>query len=46
MFTLNVFGVHAADINECSKCKVSGRNDLALVDDWIPKALRKVGNDS
>lgn len=30
---LNVFDVHAADINECSKCKVSGRNDWASADD-------------
>lgn len=31
--TLNVCGVHAADINEWSKRKGSGRNDWVLVDD-------------
>lgn len=38
--TLNMGGVHAMDINECSKWKVSGRNDWVLVDDLILKVRK------
>ena len=37
---LNMCGVHAMDINECSKWKVSGRNDWVLVDDLILKVRK------